>query len=232
MTERISRLASSPARSRLKVCFSRPHEPATMEMPRPSRLLPMIDPVMVALTTAPLPDRSTNSARMNSAALPKVTFSRPPMAGPARSATCSVARRIHPLNGMMAAAAVANTHSGAACISARASDSGTSTSSATSDSGKCLVGVISTRGFDESGNLFHVFPRFRKWRYASVLRNVADARIVTGKRQGHAAAMEIQQTAQVLRATHDVLAWVEWIFHPHLFRDLRHQLHQAERPRW
>src|SRR5215510_3393510 len=231
MTERISRLARSPARSRLKVCFSRPHDPATMEMPRPSKLLPMMDPVMVALTTAVLPDRSTNSARMNSAALPKVTFSKPPMAGPARSATCSVARRIHPLNGMMAAAATANTQSGAAPSSARTSDSGTSTHDATSDSAKCLVGSVATRGFDESGDLFHVFPCFRKWRHASVLGHVGCAGIVTGKRQAHVAAMEIQEAAQVLRPTHDVLARVERILHSQLRRDVRHQLHQTDRPR-
>jgi hypothetical protein len=42
----------------------------------------MIAPVIVALTTSTLPVRSTNSARMNSAALPKVTFNRPPIAVP------------------------------------------------------------------------------------------------------------------------------------------------------
>src|SRR4029453_18570483 len=62
--------------------------------------------------------------RMNSAALPKVTFSRPPMAGPARSATCSVARRIQVLSGMIAAAPAANTQSGATDIHPSASDSG------------------------------------------------------------------------------------------------------------
>src|SRR5678815_1613083 len=99
------------------------------------------------------------------------------------------------------------------CIRDRASDSGTSTTSATSDSGKCLVGLIASRRCDESGDLFHVFLRFRKWRHASVLAHVACARIVTGKRQAYATAVEIQQTAQVLRAAHDVLAWVERIVH-------------------
>ena len=53
---------------------------------------------------------------MNSAALPNVTFNSPPMAGPARSATCSVARRIQVLSGMIAAAPAANTHIGAADV--------------------------------------------------------------------------------------------------------------------
>ncbi len=72
---------------------------------------------------------------MNSAALPKVTFSRPPMAGPARSATCSVARRIQEPSGTMAAAPAANTHIGGASSHSSASDSGTSRPSARSESG-------------------------------------------------------------------------------------------------
>src|SRR5215510_12765889 len=176
-------------------------------------------------------ERISRLARSPARSLPKMTFSKPPMAGPARSATCSVARRIHPLNGMMAAAPAANTQSGAALSSARTSDSGISTHDATSDSGKCLVGSVATRGFDESGDLFHVFPCFRKWRHASVLGHVGCAGIVTGKRQAHVAAMEIQEAAQVLRPTHDVLARVERILHSQLRRDVRHQLHQTDRPR-
>ena len=99
----------------------------------------MIDPVMVAFTTPVLPVRSTNSARMNSAALPKVTFSNPPIAGPALLATYSVARLIHALNGTIAAAATAKTQTCATCSSASASDSGTRTERAASESDKSLL---------------------------------------------------------------------------------------------
>ena len=84
----------------------------------------MIEPVIVALTTVVFPDISTNNATISSAALPSVTFSRPPIDEPARLAICSVARRIHCASGMMAAAAAANTHNGDAWKYARATERG------------------------------------------------------------------------------------------------------------
>src|SRR5436190_7281784 len=199
MTERISRLASNPARSRLKVCFSHPQVPARIDTPSPNRVLPMIEPVMVALTTLVLPDRRTKSARMNSAALPKVTFNRPPMAGPARSATCSVARRIHPPRGMMAAAAAANIHIGAACSTVSAIDSGRSRQSAASESDKSLFGArrSTSRGGDEPRDLLHVVLRLRERRHAAVLLHVGGARVVAGERERHVAAIQVEQPSQV-----------------------------------
>ena len=46
--------------------------------------------------------------------LPKLTVSRPPMAGPTRSASWSVARRTHSASTAMASALEANTRSGEA----------------------------------------------------------------------------------------------------------------------
>ncbi len=54
-------LESIPARSFLKTCFSRPMLPATIASPRPSKLLPMIDPVICALTTSTAPARRTKN---------------------------------------------------------------------------------------------------------------------------------------------------------------------------
>ena len=47
-----------------------------------------------AFTTSCRPFSSANSAMISSGALPNVTFSRPPMPGPARCASSSVARPI------------------------------------------------------------------------------------------------------------------------------------------
>src|SRR5207237_5248466 len=186
-------------------------EPARIARPRPSRLLPMIEPVIVAFTTPMLPERRTNSARMNSAALPKVTLSSPPMAGPARSATCSVARRIQAPSGMMAAAAAANTHIGGACSSASASDSGTSRASVASVSGNSLLGACAARGVDEMRDLLHVMLRLGKRRHAAVLRHVGRPGIVAGERQRHVAVVQVEQPPQVARAAHHVLPGVERI---------------------
>jgi hypothetical protein len=51
---------------------------------------------------------------MRSAVLPKVTLSRPPTAGPARLASCSVARRIHSASGTMASTLLTKTQIGGA----------------------------------------------------------------------------------------------------------------------
>jgi hypothetical protein len=56
-----------------------------------SSRLPRIDPTSDALTTSCRPLWSANSAMISSGALPKVTLSRPPMPGPERCASSSVA---------------------------------------------------------------------------------------------------------------------------------------------
>ena len=65
-------------------------------------MLPMIDPVIDALTTPTNPCDNASNAMINSAALPNVAFNRPPMPGPARAPRCSVARPIQPASGMTA----------------------------------------------------------------------------------------------------------------------------------
>ncbi len=54
----------------------------------------MIEPMIDALTTSCRPWPSAKRAMISSGALPKVTLSRPPMPGPERAASSSVARPI------------------------------------------------------------------------------------------------------------------------------------------
>ena len=62
----------------------------------------MIEPVMEALTTPVNPLDKAISAMINSAALPKVALSSPPIPSPTLAARCSVAVPIRPAKGMMA----------------------------------------------------------------------------------------------------------------------------------
>src|ERR1035437_7939120 len=66
---------------------------------------------------------------MSSAALPKVAFSSPPSAGPARCASCSVARPIMPASGTSDTAAVMNIHGDSGCVSRRIQLAGAARSS-------------------------------------------------------------------------------------------------------
>src|SRR5262249_7794066 len=105
---------------------ARPAPPAGGAGQARGRLSQMIEPVMAALTTWAFPEWRTKSARISSAALPKVTFSRPPTADPADFVISSVARRIQSASGTMAAAAGTKTPSGGGGRYARPTDSGTS----------------------------------------------------------------------------------------------------------
>src|ERR1700730_16629789 len=86
---------------RCSLCFA---PPSRMERPSTSRILPMIDPVIDALTTLVRPLESAMPAMINSAAFPKVAFSSPPSPSPTRAASSSVARPIQPATGTMAMA--------------------------------------------------------------------------------------------------------------------------------
>ena len=98
-----------------------------MASPSPSRLLPMIAPVSCALTTSGLPAARTKRARISSAVLPNDTFNSPPIAGPALSARCSVARRIHSARGITANVAMTNVEIESGDVRyALAADAGTS----------------------------------------------------------------------------------------------------------
>src|SRR5437773_9877593 len=64
-------------------------------------MLPIIEPVIEALTTLLSPFESATTAMINSAALPNVAFNNPPAPSPMRAAKASVARPIHPASGIM-----------------------------------------------------------------------------------------------------------------------------------
>ncbi len=75
----------------------------------------MIEPTIDALTTSCSPLFSANRAMISSGALPNVTFSRPPIPGPLRAASSSVARPISAAVGITPSALVANRITGSAC---------------------------------------------------------------------------------------------------------------------
>ena len=111
---------------RLKVCFSRPRPPASIAAPSTSRMLPMIEPTIEALTTSCRPWPSAKRAMISSGALPKVTLSRPPMPGPDRAASSSVARPISAAVGTIPSAEVAKTRVAEAPARSSATASGIS----------------------------------------------------------------------------------------------------------
>src|SRR3954462_10481413 len=69
-------------------------------------MFPRIEPTSDALTPSWRPSPSANRAMISSGALPKVTLSRPPMPGPLRAASSSVARPISAAVGMTPSAEV------------------------------------------------------------------------------------------------------------------------------
>src|SRR6478752_2580891 len=85
---------------RLKNWRSRLRPPKNIAAPRTSRTLPMIEPTIEALTTSCRPAPSAKRAMMSSGAFPKVTLSSPPMPGPERTASSSVARPMSAAVGM------------------------------------------------------------------------------------------------------------------------------------
>ena len=79
---------------RLKYCRSRLRPPTNIAAPRTSRMFPRIEPTSEALTTSCRPFWRAKRAMISSGALPNVTFRSPPIPGPERSASSSVARPI------------------------------------------------------------------------------------------------------------------------------------------
>jgi integrase len=86
----------------VEVLLGTAQPPANMAAPSTSRIFPTMEPAIDAFTTSSSPARNAASAIMSSAALPKVALSSPPTPSPKRSASCSVARPIHPARGRMA----------------------------------------------------------------------------------------------------------------------------------
>ena len=68
--------------------------------------------------------------------MPNVAFTNPPILGPVWSASCSVERPISPASGRIASAEVTNTTSSLPPASSSAIETGTSTSSQSSDGRK------------------------------------------------------------------------------------------------
>ena len=125
-------VAPTPAAVLLKLCTENRTPPANRLAPNTSRTLPMMLPVIDALTTSSSPALRANIEMISSAALPKVALSSPPMPGPTRSAIASVAAPICPASGMTAAAESTNTTSPGASRNSATAVAGTKTSNSRS----------------------------------------------------------------------------------------------------
>jgi hypothetical protein len=107
-------------------CRSRRSPPASIDTPSTSRMLPRIDPTIEALTTSCSPAPSANSAMISSGALPKVTLRNPPIPGPDRAASSSVARPINAAVGTTPSADARNTQVAPAWVSSSTTATGIS----------------------------------------------------------------------------------------------------------
>ena len=76
--------------------------PASMDIPRTSRMLPITEPASEAFTTSNRPSFMATKAMMSSVAFPNVAFRRPPIFCPAKQAMSSVALPITPASGIIA----------------------------------------------------------------------------------------------------------------------------------
>ncbi len=83
--------------------------------PITSRMLPRIEPISDALTTSCSPSLRAKKAMISSGALPNVTFRKPPMPGPERAASSSVARPISAAVGITPSAEVMKISDARAC---------------------------------------------------------------------------------------------------------------------
>ncbi len=119
----------TPADCALKSCSRCRSPPNKNEKPSTSSRFPRIEPVSDAFTTSISSSRIRKIAMTSSVTLPNVAFSRPPIRGPACSASSSVARPIVPASGTIAPAAVANVSSSLCSPKSASTDTGTSTSS-------------------------------------------------------------------------------------------------------
>src|SRR5688572_20402151 len=99
---------------------SRLRPPTSIAAPMTSRMLPRIDPTSEALTTSWSPSFSAKKAMISSGALPKVTLRKPPMPGPDRAASSSVARPMSAAVGMTPSAEVTKISVALACANSSA----------------------------------------------------------------------------------------------------------------
>ena len=86
----------------------------------------MIEPMIEAFTTSWRPSSSAKKAITSSGKFPNVTFSRPPIPGPERAASSSVALPIIAAVGMMPSAAAAKIAMWLACANSSTSAIGIS----------------------------------------------------------------------------------------------------------
>jgi hypothetical protein len=100
--------------------------PMNIAAPITSRMFPMMDPTNEALTTSCRPSLSAKNAMISSGALPNVTLSRPPIPGPERAASSSVARPMSAAVGMTPAAAAKKMIGAAAWTTSSATATGIS----------------------------------------------------------------------------------------------------------
>ena len=120
MAASVSIVACERAAAALKRWVRYLSPPARQAAPNTSRMLPIMEPVSEAFTTAKSPCLSALMAIISSAALPKVAFSSPPIPSPVRSARCSVAWPSQPARGStarQAAKKMAVCDAGRACSS-------------------------------------------------------------------------------------------------------------------
>src|SRR5215217_6938696 len=105
---------------RSKYWRSRLRPPTNIAAPMTSRMFPRIEPTSEALTTSCRPSRNAKKAMMISGALPNVTLRKPPMPGPDRAASSSVARPINAAVGMTPTADVTKMIVALACATSSA----------------------------------------------------------------------------------------------------------------
>src|SRR5437763_16989322 len=82
--------------NRCSLYFVPPHK---IDSPSTSRMLPIIEPALDALTALVMPFEGAVTAMISSAAFPNVVFHKPPAPSPVRAAGATVARPIHPASG-------------------------------------------------------------------------------------------------------------------------------------
>ena len=92
-----------------------------------------MEPVSDAFTISVLSSRIRKKAMTSSVTLPNVAFTSPPILGPVCRASCSVARPISPASGRIAPADVRKISSSFPPASSSTIDTGTSTSSQSSE---------------------------------------------------------------------------------------------------
>src|ERR671939_466415 len=115
----MSIVVCAEAAARSKYWRSRRRPPTNAAAPSTSSALPRIEPSSDALTTSCSPAPSANSAMMSSGALPNVTFNRPPMPGPDRAASSSVARPMSAAVGMTPSVEAKNVGTAPTCANSK-----------------------------------------------------------------------------------------------------------------